>query len=118
MKMMEEAPGVAGTIPSNPQDVTDEFARSSYEKATEYLKKRVSYLWNNGANPDNNEISTWSRKIGRSEVEKYGNDQDKKELPEKTNRNQPHKRKRTTSNTLKHRKIGGASSGGDGNRSS
>ena len=105
MKMMEEAPGVDGTTPSNPRLVTDEFVRSTYEKATEHLKKRVSYLWNNGKNPDNNEISTWSKKIGRGETEKHGNDQDKKELPEKTIRNQPHKRKRKISNTVKHTKI-------------
>ena len=45
LRLMEAAPGVAGTIPKDPRNMSDEFVQSSFDKATEYLKSRASYIW-------------------------------------------------------------------------
>ena len=85
--MMEEAaPNL--NIPSKVEDIYDEFIRSSYNIATEYLRSSVSYTTHE------------SYTVG-SVVKKHGTDADKAKLPANTLANQPHKAKRTIMNPSK-----------------
>ena len=57
-----------------------------YNTATEYLKTRVSYIFdaNNKLRHNTWTLSTWSKHIGRSMITKMGSDNDKALLPEET----------------------------------
>ena len=106
--MMEEAPNL--NIPPKVENIDDEFIRASYDIATEYLRSRVSYIFagTQEATHESYTVGTWSFKIKPSEVKKRGTDADKAKLPADTLANQPHKAKRTISNSgLRHqpRKI-------------
>ena len=86
--MMEEAPNL--NIPSKVKDIDDEFFRSSYDIASEYLRSCVSYIFA-GTQETTHESYTVSTP---SVVKKCGTDADKAKLPADTLVNQPHKAKR------------------------
>ena len=92
---MENAPGV--TIPKNQDQIDEAFVQSSYAIATEYLKHRFKYIFNDAPAGliANYNISTWSRKIARSEVIKNGTEEDKQKLPPPNKRNRPREEKHT-----------------------
>ena len=79
--MMEEAPNL--NIPSKVEDIDDEFIRSSYDIATEYLRTRVSYIFagTQEATHESYTVGTWSFKVKPSVVKKRGTDADKASQP-------------------------------------
>ena len=91
-KKMMEAPGLI--VP----DVVDEaFVQSSFVAATEYLKSTVSYIWKKAKDEgqlSKYSIGTWSRKVARSEIMKWGMEDDKAKLPPSTAYNKADNRKR------------------------
>jgi hypothetical protein len=82
-----------------PSEAVDEaFVQSSYRLATEYLKQRVSYVWEMAKDEralDSWTLGTWSKRVGRSQIEKLGTAADKAKLPPATERNKPHQKKRS-----------------------
>ena len=88
---MMETPGLV--VP----DVIDEaFVHSSFVAATEYLKSSVSYIWKNAKDDgqmSKYSIGTWSRKVARSEIMKWGTEEDKAKLPLSTAYNKADNRK-------------------------
>lgn len=81
-----------------PAKVDEAFVQSSFRKATEYLKTRVSYVWLKAKDERalaKLSIASWSKKCQRSEIIKCGTDEDKAKLPAATSRNQTDKRKRS-----------------------
>ena len=97
-KKMMEAPGL-----EIPEQVTDDFIHVSFELATRFLKQQYSYIFKQP--PDQlsaYKLGTWSKKIKRSEVEKYGTEEDKQKLPPPTAGNK--KRARKESSVTTHRR--------------
>ena len=91
--MMEECPGL-----EIPETIDDTFVATSFEMATDYLKTRVSYIWEKAKDERvvrSFSIGTWSKKVARSEIEKHGTINDVSRLPPKTARNKEHSRRRT-----------------------
>ena len=91
--MMEQHDGF-----SVPSVIDDEFVRSSFDLATEYLKIRASYIWRKAKDDrvvNDYSIGTWSRYVQRSSIEKWGTPEDKALLPAPTAHNKAHKAKRT-----------------------
>ena len=83
--LMEGAPD----LEISPAMDTDSISLS-FSVGKEYLKARVSYAFESErATPDQWGISTWSRKVARSQITKHGNDSDKANLPVATRHNQP-----------------------------
>jgi hypothetical protein len=80
-EVMEACPGL---------DPADE---DSFERGIAFLKTRVEYVFRKRrANPMQWELSTWSRHVRRSSIEKNGTDSDKAALPTETSRfNKPRK---------------------------
>ena len=79
-KMME-APGLHPI----PEQVTEQFIHDSFGLATQFLQEQYSYIFTHP--PDvlaAYKLGTWSKKIKRSEVEKYGTEEDKQKLPPPT----------------------------------
>ena len=85
--LLEEAPGL--TI--REAGIDAEYISLSFQTVQEYLKQRVSYVFNNErTNPDVWAISTWSKKVARSSILKFGTENDKANLPaERSHRNRP-----------------------------
>ena len=61
----------------------------SFQIGREYLKTRVSYIFENPKMNQNQwSVGTWSKKVARSSIMKYGSDSDKANLPaESSHRN-------------------------------
>ena len=77
---MEETPGL--NIPPNPKDITAQFINESFDKATEYMKNKVSYIWTlKNRDHANWSISTWSKYVSPGYVNKLGTDEDKLHVP-------------------------------------
>ena len=82
--MMEEG---AGKIPEH---LTTAIVNSLYERGTEHLQTRVSYIFQNvKLNHQNWVIATWARYLSRSMIMQRGTEQDKSYLPAPTHFNQP-----------------------------
>jgi hypothetical protein len=82
-EFMEKCPGLS--IPNEVYKITPEFVEESFEKATEFLKERVSYVWNlKNRDIENWTISTWSKQVSHGFIQKYGTDSDKQKLPPPT----------------------------------
>lgn len=83
--MMEEG---LENIPQNPTAAQiDEL----YDQATEYLKTRVAFVFENPKmNEKNWMISTWAKNVKRSMIMAKGTEQDKANLPEENRFNQGH----------------------------
>ena len=65
--------------------------------ATEYLKSTVSYIWKKAKDEgqlSKYSIGTWSRKVARSEIMKWGTEEDKAKLPPSMTYNKADSRKR------------------------
>jgi hypothetical protein len=79
-KMMEEG---LENIPPTPMSI--EACDAMYCTATEFLKSRVSYVFQN-ANSRHAKwtIATWSKHVGRSTILQHGTEADKLKLPEET----------------------------------
>jgi hypothetical protein len=76
-KKMEECPVLA--IPEN---ITADFINYSFEKAMEYLKTKVSYVFKNKKNDYQNwTISTWSKMVSPAYVLQFGTEEDIINLP-------------------------------------
>jgi hypothetical protein len=91
--MMESCPDY--DIPS---EVDQSFVQSSYRLVTEYLKQRVSYVWEMSKDEralDSWTLGTWSKRVSQSQIEKLGTAADKAKLPPATARNKPHQKKRS-----------------------
>jgi hypothetical protein len=80
-EVMEACPGL---------DLADE---DSFERGIAFLKSRVKYVFNKRrAKPKMRELSTWSKHVHRSSIEKNGTKSDKAALPTGTRRyNKPRK---------------------------
>ena len=85
--MMEEA----FELDRNAQ-ITAENVNEYYKAGDKHLRENwFSYVYNNKKyNPDNWKISTWSKYIGRSYIEKHGSDSDRQNLPQRSRYNRPH----------------------------
>ena len=80
-----------------PLDMTTHIIESTYEQGMNHLRTRVSFIFDNPKlHHVSWEISTWSKKVARSEILKHGTEQDISNLPEASNntRRQPAKRNR------------------------
>jgi hypothetical protein len=90
--LMEKAPGLI--IPADPKDIDDQFIEDSFNTATDFLKQRVSYIWElKNRTIANWSISTWSKHISPGFIRDLGNENDKQFLepnyrclPQKKNR--------------------------------
>ena len=96
-KMMESAPDLR-IRDGDSIDAT--YLDQSFQLGKEYLKTRVSYIFDN-ANMNQNQwsVGTWSKKVARSSIMKYGSDSDKANLPAGSSRNrerQQHGRRRAS----------------------
>jgi len=69
--------------------LTDERIDALYVECIEFLRSRVSYLWNRGqrSNPNEFSVATWSRFTSYGQIKKFGTESDKLLLKEPTNRN-------------------------------
>jgi hypothetical protein len=87
--MMEE--GIRqDDIPQNMPSI--EVVENLYTTATEYLKTRVSYVFdsNNKLHHNTWTLATWSKYVGRNMITKRGSANDKANLPEETRFNRSH----------------------------
>jgi hypothetical protein len=91
-KMME-TPGLE--IPTNQREITEEFLESSYELATDYLRSCASYIFKvPPAIVADYTVGTWSKKVKRSFIKKFGTQEDIARLPPATARNRSRLSKR------------------------
>jgi hypothetical protein len=82
---MEGAPDLEITPEMNSDAIS-----LSFSAGKQYLKARVSYVFDNErSKPDNWGIVTWSKKVAHSSILKHGNVSDKAHLPAATCYNQP-----------------------------
>ena len=91
-QMMEQAPDME--IPTGSHNVTPEFVEQSFLQGTYYLKARAGYVWEHSTRPEVLTISSWSKHVQRSNIEKFGNDNDRANLPPPDRHNAPHSNKR------------------------
>ena len=86
-KMMEK--GLDNDV--RDRNVDADYLSSSFSIGRDYLKTRVSYVFENPkCHQDTWGISTWSKKVSRSTIEKQGNDNDKSKLePATAHMNRP-----------------------------
>ena len=85
-KMME-APGL--NVPAaDAEKIDNAVLKDSFDHATTYLRQQFSFLFQNENSTWN--ISTWSKKVGRSYVAKHGTQADILKLPPATRRNVKH----------------------------
>ena len=88
-RLMMKAPGVPTAIPS---EAGEDFVKETFDKATQYLKETVSYIWKKGE--PTYTIGTWSKKVQPSQVRMHGTESDIAKLGPVTARNKKHRRKR------------------------
>jgi hypothetical protein len=92
--LMEEAPAVS--IPRDPSSLDAPKINQLYNFGTQHLKSKVSYIWPDNENEEQSSrrdkwsVSTWSTKIGRSQVVKRGTQADQSNLAAATRFNEPH----------------------------
>lgn len=90
-QMMERAPGL--NIPRR-QELPMDFVEASYALATEYLRTRAGYIWEKCKRPEMLCVSSWSKRVLRSNIEKFGNELDLQNLPPPQRCNNPHRHRR------------------------
>ena len=77
-------------IPDKIADITTKFIEESYDNGLLHLKSRASYIWEKPhSRLETWSISTWSRSVRFSSIQKYGNNNDRNRLPAATKRNTP-----------------------------
>ena len=82
--MMEAAPG----IEIRETGIDSHYLCTSFDAAKEYLKTRVSYVFENEhLHLERWGISTWSKKVQHSSILKDGTEKDKANLPPELNHN-------------------------------
>ena len=82
-------------IPTNQREITEEFLESSYELGTDYLRSCASYIFKvPPAIVADYTVGTWSKKVKRSFIKKFGTQEDIARLPPATARNRSHLPKR------------------------
>lgn len=73
-----------------PELLTTEIVNNLYDLGTEYVKTRVSYVFQNDKLRHNDwVIATWAKYMSRSVIMKKGTDNDKRHLPAATYLNRP-----------------------------
>ena len=78
-------------LPKNSYACSEALVLRSYAVGTAYLKRRDSYIWKiPRCRPDSWAISFWSKKVSRGQIEKFGSDTDKQNLPPATKSNRSH----------------------------
>lgn len=83
--MMEEG------LEDIPESPTAEEIDELFDQATEYLKTRVGFIWENTRlHPTNWTISTWAKNVKRSVIIAKGTAQDKANLPDENRFNRGH----------------------------
>ena len=93
--MMMKAPGMEAP-PPKVEDMTEAYIRESFRLGTEYVRLRASYMFEKPEGlVSSYTVGTWSHKVQRSAILKYGNEEDIALLPEATRRNGNHSRTRT-----------------------
>jgi hypothetical protein len=77
-------------------DITTEYINWAYNKATEYLKTRVSFIWmlENTNDPRTWSIATWSRNVSYNNILLHGTESDKNNLPPLTKASKAGRKKR------------------------
>jgi hypothetical protein len=93
-KYMEKTPNL--NIPIDPKEITADFINTSFDQATEFMKTRVSYIWNlKNREPANWSISTWSKFVSNGYVRNMGTDEDKLHLPKKKEKKATNKKRKS-----------------------
>lgn len=70
---MERTPGLK--IPKEPEKITADIINETFDKATEYMKSQVSYIWKlKNREHANWSISTWSKYVSPGYVRRLGTD--------------------------------------------
>ena len=87
-QMMEQATGL--NIP-RAGGATPAFINESFLIATKYLQTRAGYVWERSTRPEVLTVSSWSKHVQRSSIEKYGNEMDRSNLPAAQRWNAPHR---------------------------
>ena len=73
-----------------PEVLTPEIVNNLFNLGTDYLRRRVSYVFTNDKLRHNDwVIATWAKYLSRSMIEKKGTDEDKAHLPVATYLNRP-----------------------------
>jgi hypothetical protein len=89
--MMEE--GIGDEIP---EPLTTAIVNNLYERGTEYLQRRVSYIFQNEKLHHHDwVIATWARYLSRSMIMQRGTERDKSNLPAPTHFNRPRPARQT-----------------------
>jgi hypothetical protein len=94
--MMEEGISLlegddSNKLPKNASGCSEALVSRLYSVGTEYLMRRASYIWASPkSRPESWAISHWSKKLSRSQIEKFGSADDKKNLPPPTKSNRSH----------------------------
>ena len=79
-RMFQDTPGLV-----LPKAADADFVTESYRLCMNYLKTRVSYVFNLArSNPDNWALSTWCKHVLPSRIESLGTELDKEKLPERS----------------------------------
>ena len=81
---LEQCPDL--NLPVDTRAMTQNDINNSFDKLISFLKSRVSYCFE-AKDPLKWMISTWSVKVNRSSIEKFGKPEDISKLPEATSRN-------------------------------
>ena len=78
-------------LPKDTGTMTDNEFRKHADTCSNFLRERVSYCFINGRDPLASwTLATWSSKIQRCHIQKYGSDSDIAYLAPVTSRNKPH----------------------------
>jgi hypothetical protein len=103
--IMEQAP--SQRVDPSVTSVDNNLLRALYDNGREYLKTRVSYVFENPKlKPMQWRVSTWSKKVARSSILKNGTEQDKANLPpEQSHRNKPRQQHGRTKPQADRRKV-------------
>jgi len=95
LQLMESAPGIDIT---RGMTMTDELISSYYQIGLNHVKSKASYIWEKMTSHESWSISSWSKHIKHSSIEKWGSENDKAARPPATYRNRPHATKRARVN--------------------
>lgn len=94
-RMMEKAPGIG--LPEKTKGMDEREVQRTYDVALLFLRDRFSYIFQQATDGQVSDyaIGTWSNKVKRCNVEKYGTAEDIRKLPPETGRNKKHAKPRT-----------------------
>lgn len=94
-EMMEAADGL--DIPTSDSDITTSFIEESFERGTEHVKSRASYIFQDDKKKYSEwMVSVWSLRVKYHSILKFGTDEDKSKLPQAGKFNKPHNKDKRT----------------------